>query len=341
MQQMKLDAEELRDGQRREAAKLMKKASGTERFLQQLGLFLNSTDRKDWMVWSESDVTKCPNCWASPPRHGALLEMQAGNPLTPAKMIVKPLTATLFADSVLFSKADKVIMMSATILNFDTFLRNLGIDRKDAVCVAVPSDFPVGNRPIYYRPIGNMSARTIDATLPRLAREIEKILNENKDVKGIIHTHTYKITRHVVEYLQSRGFGSRILTHTDIPGNRDRVVREHIERTGEPTVIVSPSMTEGLDLKDNLSRFSIVCKVPYPFLSNYVKARMERDPDWYAWCTALVLQQATGRSNRHKGDKAKHYILDEAFSYFVTKNEDMFSKWWLDSLVFPGDQVGQ
>ena len=341
MQQMKLDAEDLRANQQHEAAKLMKKASGMERFLQQLGLFLNSTDRKDWMVWSESDVTKCPACWAKlRPGTERCWKCKRNIPLIPAKMIIKPLTATLFADSVLFSKADKVIMMSATILDFDTFLRNLGIKREDAICVAVPSDFPVENRPIYYRPVGNMSAKTIDATLPKLAKEIEKLLNENKDVKGIIHTHTYKITKYVVEYLQSRGFGSRILSHTDITGDRYRVVREHIERVGEPTVIISPSMTEGLDLKDDLSRFSIVCKVPYPFLSNYVKARMERDPDWYAWCTALTLQQATGRSNRHKGDKAKHYILDEAFGYFVTKNEKIFSKWWLDSLVFPGDQVG-
>jgi len=341
VQKLQMEAEGLRDTMKKEAARLSKKASGLERYLGQLDMFLKSEDRKGWMVWSESETTKCPECRAKL-RPGTTKcwkrECGAKIPLLPAKMIIKPLTATLFADKLLFSKAEKVVLMSATILDFGTFLRNLGIDKDDAVCVALPSDFPVENRRILYRPVANMSAKTIDQSLPLVAAEIERILRKHANDKGIIHTHTYKITKYVVQYLRDHGLGDRVLTHEEgVKGDRERIVAEHIEKVGVPTVIISPSMTEGLDLKDDLSRFSIVVKVPYEFLSNYVKARIALDPEWYDWTTALHLQQATGRSNRHVGDKATHYILDAAFGYFVQKAGKMFSPWWAESLMFPGE----
>jgi len=336
---LNLEAESLRDSDRRQALKIVKKAKGLERFVQSLDMFLRAEDRKDWMVWSESEATRCPRC-RSKVRPGSdkcwRRDCKADIPQLPAKMIIKPLTATLFADRMLFSKAEKVIMMSATILDFSTFLRNLGIDRKDAVCLALPSSFPVQNLRILYRPVANMSARTIDQSLPLVCAEVERLMRKHRDEKGIIHTHTYKITRHVVEYLRSRGMGDRILTHEEgVPGDRERTVQRHIESRG-PTVIISPSMTEGLDLKDDLSRFSIVMKVPYPFLSNYVKARMDRDPEWYAWRTALALQQATGRSNRTEEDWATHYILDAGFGDFIRRSGHIFSPWWSESVFFPG-----
>jgi Rad3-related DNA helicase len=344
IQDLSIEAEEKRDaGMKKEASKLMKKKGGLERFLQSLDLFLKSEDRKDWMVWSESEVVKCPRCGAKlRPGTTTCWKRECGSkiPERPAKLIVKPLTATLFANKLLFSKADIVVLMSATILDFDTFMRNLGIDKKDAVCVALPSEFPVENRRILYKPVANMGNKEIDKSLPLVCAEVEKLLRKHANEKGIIHTHTYKITKYVVDYLRRRGFGSRILTHEEgVAGDRERIIQEHIDRVGEPTIIISPSMTEGLDLKDDLSRFSIVMKVPYPFLSNYVKARMARDADWYAWRTALPLEQGTGRSVRHKDDKATSYILDAGFGWFIQKNGKMFSPWWAESVFFPKEYV--
>ena len=339
---LKDEAQKRRESKmQKEAARLQKKANGMERFVGQLDMFLKSEDRKKWLVWSESEVTKCPRCRAKL-RPGTVVcwkkECRANIPLRPAKMIVKPLTATLFADEILFSKARMVILMSGTILDFDTFLRNLGISPDNAVCVALPSDFPVENRRILYKPVADMSSKTIEFSKPLIAAECAKLLRKHQNEKGIIHTHTYAINRYVVDYLRTHGFQGRIITHEEgIPNDRERCVQEHIDRVGEPTVICSPSMTEGLDLKDDLSRFSIICKVPYPFLSNYVKARMELDKDWYNWLTALKIEQATGRSNRHKNDKATHYIIDAGFGSFCKRASKMFSKWWADSIFFPGD----
>jgi Helicase C-terminal domain len=54
-------------------------------------------------------------------------------------------------------------------------------------------------------------------------------------------------------------------------------------------------MTEGLDLHDDLSRFQVVVKVPYPnFTDPYIAVRKRLDRDWYLWQTAMRLIQATG-----------------------------------------------
>jgi ATP-dependent DNA helicase DinG len=50
---------------------------------------------------------------------------------------------------------------------------------------------------------------------------------------------------------------------TDPEIQRDEVIAEHLNST-KPTVLISPSLHTGLDLKDVLSRFQIITKVLYP-----------------------------------------------------------------------------
>jgi len=303
-------------GDKELAVKLLKKVQAAERFMGKINFFLNAADRRDWLAWSDWDAEK---------RKGT------------TDLAIKPLTATLFANDILFSKADKVLLMSATILDFPTFMRNLGINPKDATCLAVDSEFPLENRPIFFKPCGNMGFRFKKNTMPKMAAFMAQILRKYATKKGIIHTHSYENNRYFVEYLKAE-FGYRIITHDNSKGSRDRAVMEHIA-SPEPTVLFSPSMTEGLDLKEDLARFCVVTKVPYPFMDPYVKARMDRDPAWYQWLTALVLEQATGRVVRSMTDKAHTYILDEGFRDFYNKNQCttstsiQLSKWWTDSII--------
>jgi|SRR5579863_3022981 len=298
------------------AVKLLKKVQAMDRFMGRVNLFLNAEDRRDWLAWSDWDAEK---------RKGT-------NDLT-----MKPLTATLFANDILFSKAAKILLMSATILDFPTFMRNLGIDPSQASCLAVDSEFPLENRPIFFKPCGNMGFRTKKATMPKMAAFLAQILRKYATKKGIVHTHSYENNRYFIDFLRAE-FGYRIITHDSTKGSRDRAVMEHIS-SPEPTVLFSPSMTEGLDLKEDLARFCVVTKVPYPFMDPYVKARMDRDPAWYQWLTALVLEQATGRVVRSNKDKAHTYILDEGFRDFFNKNQCttsesiQLSKWWTDSII--------
>lgn len=110
------------------------------------------------------------------------------------------------------------------------------------------------------------------------------------------------------------------LIHTDPEKSREEIASEHFRST-RPTVLISPSLHTGIDLKNEQSRFQILVKVPYPSKGDrWICAKMKKDPAWYNWQTGLRLMQACGRSIRSKDDWAKTYVLDTSFGDFVKKN---------------------
>ena len=235
------------------------------------------------------------------------------------KVEFKPIDIAPYANEYLFRMSDYVLLMSATIVDCDRFAELCGInDAKSRGTLSINSPFPVENRPIIYSGIGKMTMNEIDSTLPKLAEAVKAILREHKNEKGVIHAHSYKI----VDYLRRNVKDSRLLFHNS--ENRDEVLRQHISST-KPTVLLSPSMTEGVDLKDDLSRFQILCKVPYPYLGDKLnRKKMSKWPWWLDIMTATTVIQSTGRSVRNEKDTAVTYILDSSWQDFFKKNRHYF-----------------
>ena len=242
------------------------------------------------------------------------------------KLEFKSIDISPYAEQILFKSGRKVLMMSATIINQDGFCKMLGIKDDDVSFMSIPSPFDSNNHPIFAFPIAKMSAGTIDADLPKLVEAIKSILEQHPKEKGIIHAHSYKIASYIKTHIRNK----RLIFH----GSEDRhkKLEEHM-RSKEPTVIVSPSMQEGVDLKDNLSRFQIICKVPYPYLGDkIVKKRMHRWSWWYAFETAKTVVQSLGRSIRNENDHAASYILDVDWQRFYGNNSHLFPETFKNSL---------
>tara|TARA_Y100000385_G_scaffold252463_1_gene275940 strand:+ start:236 stop:520 length:285 start_codon:yes stop_codon:yes gene_type:complete len=92
-------------------------------------------------------------------------------------------------------------------------------------------------------------------------------------------------------------------------------------------------MTEGVDLKGKLSRFQIICKVPYPYLGDkLIRKKMNKWKWWYPLQTAKTILQAVGRSVRSKEDTAATYILDSDFERFYYSNKSLFPVTFKESL---------
>jgi len=154
--------------------------------------------------------------------------------------------------------------------------------------------------------------------------------NHNYIVNGIIlhNCHSYKIANYINNNVKT----NRFLLHDT--QNRLDMYDIHLKST-KPTILLSPSFTEGIDLVDELSRFQIIVKVPYPYLGdNFVKTKMQRVSGWYEWETAKTIIQASGRSVRNENDHCITYILDSDFNYFYNRNKHMFPRWYSDSIVF-------
>lgn len=239
---------------------------------------------------------------------------------------VKPLHPDRLS-GILYSMADKILMMSGTILDHKIFCKNNGIPLDKCAFIKFETPFLPQNRPVIYSPVGNMSYKKIDNTLPSVVRAVNLILDQHKKEKGIIHCHTYKIAN----YIKNNIDNDRLLFHDS--NNRIDVLNEHIN-SFEPTVIVSPSFTEGIDLYGNLSRFQIVCKMPFPFLGdNFIKTKMKICKGWYEWMTVKTIIQELGRSVRSYDDYAVSYILDSDWEMFLNRNQNLFPDWFKKSFV--------
>jgi Rad3-related DNA helicase len=155
-------------------------------------------------------------------------------------------------------------------------------------------------------------------------------MEQHPDEKGVIHTHSYRIAAHLARHLPASA-RERIVTHYDSSG-RDAALASHCG-SGEPTVLLTPSMTEGIDLADDLSRWQVICKIPYPFLGDrQIKVRTEQDPAWYEWRTCLSVVQAYGRSVRSETDYAVTYLLDADFPAFLRRQRSRLPQWFLEAI---------
>tara|TARA_Y100000310_G_C20442410_1_gene696736 strand:- start:401 stop:889 length:489 start_codon:yes stop_codon:yes gene_type:complete len=153
-----------------------------------------------------------------------------------------------------------------------------------------------------------------------MAKMVGEILSNHKEEKGIIHTHSIKIAKYLKENLRNK----RILIAYG--ENREKVLKQHMTST-LPTVLLSPSMSEGVDLKEELSAFQILCKVPFPFLGDkVVRKKMNKWKWWYNTQTIRTIIQSVGRSIRSENDKAVTYILDADWSRIKSTSRSSFPK---------------
>ncbi len=213
----------------------------------------------------------------------------------------------------LFDFADVVILMSATIVDKDIFAKNLGIQKYKYI--EIPSTFDAKKSPIYCHNKFPLSYKTLNTNLPKIIDLIEQIADNHKGEKGIIHTHSFAITQAVQNRLNSKRF-----LYREEGTNNETIVKEHFLRTDD-TVLVSPSLTMGLDLKGNTGKWQIIVKLPFPSLaSKRVKMLFEKDPDWYKMKMFISLIQAAGRCTRTKEDESVTYILDGLSGKVIIEN---------------------
>lgn len=234
------------------------------------------------------------------------------------KFEFKPIEISGFSHDSLLRFGERLLLMSATIVDKNVFCESIGLNPNDVQFLSIPSPFPIENRPIHYIPAGSMSMKFIDKTLPSMTEAIKMLMSQHENEKGIIHCTNYKIAQYLMENIKS----DRLLTHSSF--DRDQVLKNHIA-SPKPTILLSPSMMEGVDLADDASRFQILCKIPFPYLGDIaISKRMAKNKEWYAYQTVKLIIQSMGRSVRNETDHATSYILDSDWERFYRQNRKMF-----------------
>lgn len=204
-----------------------------------------------------------------------------------------------------FKYGKTVILMSATIVNPKKYAEILGI--KDYHFIDAPSPMDPGRafitpHPREFRP----NYRNKNALIPVMADEAKRICESFPDKKGIIHSNSFDIQRMIQNVL---GIEGRYIYRR--AGYSNEQLMEMHKTTRQPTVLVSPSMTHGVDLKGDLGEFQIIMKAPYPNLGDpRVKRKFDEDREWYVDKMLSTLVQACGRCNRSVDDLSITFILD-------------------------------
>lgn len=232
--------------------------------------------------------------------------------------------------------ADRFLFMSSTILNLDGFCQDLGIPEKDAAYLSLDSEFPKENRPVFYMPQCKMNAKwkTDENKNGRknILKAIENLLDIHKDESGLIHTGNFEIAQWLVQELEG-AIPHKIYHHNPDVGDDRNAVIAAFQGDPKPSVLISPSSTEGLDLKDDLGRFAIFAKIGFPSLGDqWVKRRQELSNEWYLRKTLMDVIQGGGRVVRSVDDFGSVYILDQSWAYLYKQTYYMIPKWWREAL---------
>jgi len=211
------------------------------------------------------------------------------------------------------------LLMSATFADPSNYLRSIAL--KEAKYIKMESSFDFSRSPIYFYNKRRMSYNQIEANLPWLYKTIDEIIDKHPEDNGIIHSASYHLAMKIHNNLSEKN-KKRILVYE---GTSEKKKVLKILKGNKNKILLGPSLMEGLDLKDNWSRFQIFAKVPYLSLADrFVKTKLEINPEWYQWKAIINILQGTGRSVRNEDDWAVTYILDGSLSDLIHKNRKSF-----------------
>jgi ATP-dependent DNA helicase DinG len=241
---------------------------------------------------------------------------------------LKPVWVSPMMQELVWDHGDRWLMMSATILDAEMFASQTGVPSDETTYVEAPCRFDKRARPIWYWPAGKVSFKNPD-TVGQVVAHVAAILEKYPTQSGLIHTSSYKLAQEIMDGIKS----DRLITHK----TRDRLEKIEAFRHTPGAVLVSPSVTTGVDLPYDACRFQIIAKIPFPDRSDpQLAKRMKLLPDgsknphgsqWYNWVTLCTMIQAYGRGMRAEDDACDTWLLDGNWSWFRRAVVGMTPDW--------------
>ena len=229
-----------------------------------------------------------------------------------------------YAEKYLFRGIEHIDMVSATIRPKTAHL--LGIKDADLDFADYPSDFPARNRMVIHVPTVRMSHRNDSDDERAWLSQVDSIIGERLDRKGIIHTVSYKRRDLLMENSKHRKV---LISHTSAT---TRAVFDKFKTLEPPAVLVSPAATTGWDFPGDECEYQIVIKLPFPDLSSAVmKERVRTDKSYGAYICAQTLIQMVGRGMRFAGDQCETLVTDDNIRWFLRLYRGFFPQWFLEA----------
>ncbi|AKH98557.1 helicase C-terminal domain-containing protein [Halanaeroarchaeum sulfurireducens] len=247
------------------------------------------------------------------------------------RITIKPMDPERYLNHTIWKRANRFALLSATILDKESFCRSVGLDPSSVALVDVPHTFPVENRPLYDVTQGRMTYEKRDETIPRVAETLVSLMAEHPEEKGLVHAHSYAIQEQLADRLRSFGVGDRVRVHDR--NTRDASL-EAWKQSDDPEVFLSVKMEEALDLSGDLARWQVLTKAPFPNTNDSRVSRRLADGQW-AWYYRTALRtviQAAGRVVRSPDDYGVTYFADTSLLDLFERARADVPDWFEDAL---------
>lgn len=224
----------------------------------------------------------------------------------------------------LLGTTENRVLMSATLGGIRAFSENIGTKylEENPIFTQLPSTFDFSRSPIYFLNRYKMSYAEKQRSLNNLKPIIYKICSINfKDQKGMIQTGSYANAKEIYDSAPKE-VQSRFLLYNN---SKEKAEMITLHQYRKDTILIGPTLVDGIDLPGDLCRFIIILKVPYPVIvDDYVKLKMKLFPLWYNSSTSNHIIQGIGRGNRFAKDYCTTYILDACFATLYNSTIDQY-----------------
>lgn len=224
------------------------------------------------------------------------------------ELMIKPIFVSDMFDSLRNSVFN--LFMSATV-DENYLVRTLSLDKEKTAFIMLDPVFdPENKKVIFFNPL-HLSAATLKEpeTSKKLMNNVKIIASKHAHENGIILAPSFQLVEQMAEGIRKHVKSLKVFEHKR--GEKLVDILEKFKRTTVPSVLISPSIYEGIDLKDDLARWNIMIKAPFPSLGDKrIKRIMQAYPDIFETIVIHKLVQGAGRAVRSTTDHAITYILD-------------------------------
>jgi ATP-dependent DNA helicase DinG len=239
-----------------------------------------------------------------------------------------------FRENFINSYSYRMVAMSATIGNIESFTKVLGIDSYKFL--QIESNFSPKERPIYvYKNAPKMSYRAKPSDYENQADIIAQICKDYPDWAGIIHVNSQAKQQELAKRLSKRDLSKRIYLPYG-QSTEDKLNNFLLQIKRRKNVIgISYSFNEGVNLGD--CNINISADIPFRYIDDIERERINRNKEFYYWVAANKIEQRCGRTRRGRQQdydtdtERRGYVAIVDASYNIVKSR--LSNGFLDSVV--------
>jgi Rad3-related DNA helicase len=243
----------------------------------------------------------------------------------------EPVTTSRFIEPLIENKI--VVLMSATLPK----------EGQEAV-IEVDSPFPVEIRPWIYKPLGRMSRKYRDNTIPKVALFLSKL-----EGKTLVHCVSYATAEKLQLALLALGKHPLLQTNGD-----DEIIDEDMVKRWDAVrgfktaqdpnkILLSVKLDRGVDFSEPEIVNNVIACLAFPNPTEpLTKAKNEMmGESWQIPYIIADIEQKYGRIHRNeklgivngKEVTKKTYIVDGNFGWFYGEHKSKFHKWFTGAQV--------